>query len=63
MELNVTKTKEFFIDFRRARINIIDFRRARTVIMGQPVEMIVNYQYLGTIIYSKLGWSSNIEAC
>ena len=58
MELNVTKTKELFIDFRRARVNMDPI-----VIMGQPVEMIVNYQYLGTMIYKKSGWSSNIEAC
>ena len=33
------------------------------VIRGQPVEIVTNYKYLGTIIDNKLDWSSNIEAC
>ena len=32
------------------------------VIRGQPVEIVTNYKYLGTII-DKLDWSPNIEAC
>ena len=58
LELNMTKTKELVINFRRAKVNM-----DLIIIMGQPMEMAVNYKYLGTIVDSKLDWSSNIEAC
>ena len=58
LELNMTKTKELFINFRRAKVDM-----DLIISMGQPMEMVVNYKYLGTIIDNKLDWSSNIEAC
>lgn len=58
LELNMSKTKELFINFRRAKVNM-----DLIISMGQPMEMVVNYKYLGTIIDNKLDWSSNIEAC
>ena len=58
LDLKVTKTKELVINFRRAKVNTDPI-----VIMGQPVETVTNYKYLGTIIDNKLDWSSNIEAC
>ena len=58
LDLNVTRTKELVINFRRAKGNIDPI-----VIRGQPVETVTNYKYLGTIIDNKLDWSSNIEAC
>ena len=45
LELNVTKTKEFVINFRTAKVNMDPI-----VIRGQPVETVTNYKYLGTII-------------
>ena len=57
LDLNVTKTKELVINFRRAKVNMDPI-----VIRGQPVE-ITNYKYLGTIIDNKLDWLPNIEAC
>ena len=57
LDLNVTKTKELVINFRRAKVNMDPI-----VIRGQPVE-ITNYKYLGTIIDNNLDWSPNIEAC
>ena len=57
LELNVTKSKELIIDFGREKISMDP-----TVIRGQPVEMVENYKYLGTIINSKLDWTSNIQA-
>ena len=54
----MSKTKELFINFRRAKVNM-----DLIISMGQPMEMVVNYKYLGTIIDNKLDWSSNIEAC
>ena len=79
LELNVTKTKEVVINFRKAKVNMDPI-----VIRGQPVEIVTNYKYLGTIIDNfpslighlasvdvkqhesidnKLDWSPNIEAC
>ena len=57
LELNVTKTKELVINFHRAKVNM-----DLIVIRGQPVEIVTNYKYLGTIIDNKLDWSPNIEA-
>ena len=57
-ELSVTRTKELVINFRRAKVNMDPI-----VIRGQPVEIVTNYKYLGTIIDNKLDWSPNIEAC
>lgn len=52
LELNVTKSKELIIDFGREKISMDPI-----VIRGQPVEMVENYKYLGTIIDSKLDWT------
>ena len=57
LDLNVTKTKEFIINFRRAKVS-----KDPIVIRIQPVEIVTNYKYLGTIIDNKLDWSPNIEA-
>ena len=58
LELNVTKTKELVINFRRAKVYMDPI-----IIRGQPVEIVTNYKYLGTIIDNKLDWSPNTEAC
>ena len=53
----MTKTKELVINFSRAKVSMDPI-----VIRGQPVEIVTNYKYLGTII-DKLDWSPNTEAC
>ena len=58
LELNVTKTKELVINFRRAKVYMDPI-----IIRGQPVEIVTNYKYQGTIIDNKLDWSPNTEAC
>ena len=57
LDLKVTKTKEFVINFRRAKVNMDPI-----VIRGQPVEIVTNYKNLGTIIDNRLAWSPNIES-
>ena len=57
LELNVTKTKELIMDFRRNK-NTVD----PIVIKGEPVEMVDTYKYLGTIIDNQLDWSPNVDA-
>ncbi|XP_041950480.1 uncharacterized protein LOC121711184 [Alosa sapidissima] len=55
--LNVAKTKEMVVDFRRARTKL------NTVsIMGDEVEVVENYTYLGVHLDNKLDWKCNTEA-
>ena len=54
LEMNVTKTKEMIIDFRSG------VRHPTPVkIMGQNIEIVHSYKYLGTIIDDKLRWDEN----
>ena len=52
--LNVTKTKEMVVDFRRTRntLNTIS-------IMGEEVEVVEGYRYLGVHLYNRLDWKCN----
>ncbi len=54
--LNVKKTKEMIIDFRRNRPALDPI-----VIDNQNIEIVTEYKYLGTIIDHKLTWNSNTE--
>ena len=54
LELNISKTKELLVDFRRG-----PHPTQITVINGQPVEIVPSYKYLGTIIDSKLNFDEN----
>ena len=56
LELNISKTKELLIDFRRG-----PHPTQNTVINGQPVEIVPSYKYLGTIIDSKLKFDENTD--
>ena len=56
LELNVTKAKEMFIDF-----NKHGGCRTATTIHGQPVEVVQEYKYLGTVMDDKLRFDSNTE--
>ena len=55
LKLNVTKTKEMIIDFRRS-----PHARPPLIIQGSAVERVHNYKYLGTTVCNTLDWSCNI---
>ncbi|KAL8579300.1 hypothetical protein ACOMHN_010884 [Nucella lapillus] len=52
--LNVAKTKEVVVDFRRDQP-----KPTPLVIRGEDVELVDQYKYLGSITDSKLSWSAN----
>jgi hypothetical protein len=54
LDLNVTKTKELVFDFRKSPSIVSDL-----FIDGLKVERVTEYKYLGTILDSKLNFSSN----
>lgn len=58
LELNVAKTEEMVIDFRRKSDEIYPL-----VIKGEEVRIVNTYKYLGTVIDDKLEWTPNIETC
>ncbi|XP_072543920.1 uncharacterized protein [Salminus brasiliensis] len=55
--LNVAKTKEMVVDFRRKRTTT-----GPITITGQDVERVDTYKYLGVLLDSKLDWKANTEA-
>ena len=57
LELNVKKTKELVIDFRRNPNDIPDL-----VIKGEKVERVSEYKYLGVVIDNKLTFTANTNA-
>ena len=57
LDLNVKKTKEMIIDFRRKPDAIPDL-----YINGAKVERVDEYKYLGTILDNKLTFSANTQA-
>lgn len=57
LDLNVTKTKEMTIDFRRNPAPLPDL-----YIDGKKVERVNEYKYLGTILDNKLSFDSNTTA-
>ena len=56
LELNVSKTKEMVIDFRRSRTSPTPIS-----IKNCHVQRVNEYKYLGVIIDDKLSWSSQID--
>ena len=58
LEMNISKTKDMIIHFRRNR----DSNHEATVLNGQIVEYVNTYKYLGTIIDNKLNFEENCEA-
>ena len=54
LELNVSKTKEMVIDFRRKKTPTTPL-----LIKGQTVEMVDSFQFLGTTISKNLKWEDN----
>lgn len=57
LQLNVTKTKEMEIDFRRKKAQLIPI-----CISDCDVEIVDSYKYLGVHIDNKLNWTQNTEA-
>lgn len=57
LHLNTSKTKEIVIDFSKRYRN-----HQPVMINNEPIEMVGQYKYLGTIIDSKLSWNLNTEA-
>jgi hypothetical protein len=57
LDLNVSKTKEMIVDFRRQ-----GHAHGAIQIHGEPVEIVHSYKYLGTIFEDTLKWDLNTEA-
>ena len=56
LDLNVTKTKEMIVDFRRQ-----EHSPGKTIIHNNEVEIVSKYKYLGTIFDDTLKWDDNTE--
>ena len=57
LELNVSKTKEMVIDFRRKWYHSPD----PIIIKGSEVERVSLYKYLGIMIDDQLSWSEEVD--
>lgn len=57
LNINVEKTKEMCIDFRRNPTVI-----SPVVMDNQPVELVQQYKYLGTVIDNKMCFESQVDA-
>ena len=56
LQLNVTKTKEMVIDFRKNNA-VPD----PVILKGENVERVKNYKYLGTTVDQSLSWNDNTQ--
>ena len=54
LELNVDKTKEMVIDFRKVKTD-----PDPVILKGKSVERVHSYKYLGTVLDDTLSWSEN----
>ena len=57
LQLNVTKTKEMVVDFRRNKPP-----PSPVCIGGSDVDIVDSYKYLGVVLDNKLEWTTNTEA-
>ena len=57
MQLNISKTREMVIDFRKKRKSAFQPLR----ILGKDVEAVEDYKYVGVTINHSLDWRSNTE--
>ena len=58
LELNVTKTEEMIVDFRRKKERVQPL-----TIKVEEVRQVSTYKYLGTTIDDQLCWTTNVDAC
>lgn len=56
LEMNVEKTKEMIVDYKRNRSDV-----AALQLKGKSIERVEEYKYLGSIIDNKLAFSRNTE--
>ena len=56
LQLNIGKTKEIIIEFRKK-----DVTPPPAMIKGSEVQRLTEYTYLGVILVTKLSWSNNID--
>ena len=54
--LNVSKTKEMVVDFRRKKSPVQPI-----MMKGEPIEMVDDYKYLGVVLDNKLNWASHAD--
>ena len=57
LDLNVSKTKEMIIDFRKGN----KFSFDDIVIKGQKVDRVNSYKYLGVVLDDQLNWKENTD--
>ncbi|KAL2085072.1 hypothetical protein ACEWY4_018392 [Coilia grayii] len=57
LTLNVSKTKEMVVDYRRQRVSSY----TQLMISGQPVERVPSFKYLGVHITEDLTWTVNTQ--
>ncbi|TWW78270.1 hypothetical protein D4764_11G0003910 [Takifugu flavidus] len=57
LQLNVTKTKEMVVDFRKSKS-----LPSPVCISGKDVEIVPSYRFLGVQLDNKLEWSTNTDA-
>jgi gmma-aminobutyric acid receptor subunit gamma len=57
LRLNISKTREMVIDFRRKKIPSRPLK-----VKGEVVEEVEDYKYLGVVIGNRLDWASNTDA-
>ena len=56
MEINIGKTKELVLDARKTKILFVPVK-----VNNEPVEVVSNFKYLGTLIDNKLSFSDNSD--
>ena len=56
LELNVDKTKEIIIDFRKKKVEHIPL-----TIQGKKVEIVYTFKFLGSLISYDLKWEKNVD--
>lgn len=57
LQLNVAKTQELIIDFRKKKQTVVP-----VFIKGKPIETVDTYKYLGVHLDNKLNWKRNSDA-